>query len=91
MANTLVTVRCPDNVLKIIDEVCSLYGFSRSELMRLGALNYCQQILATDALDNLNKTCRALSEQCDNKNIDMSTVQELEALVDSLFHHLGLE
>ena len=92
MANTMVTVRCPAPVIGLIDQVCNLYGFSRAELLRTGAINYCQQLLITDTLQRLSDTCRLLNSSCENGNaVDADLVREMDKLVGVLSTHLGLD
>lgn len=61
-ANPMINVRCPQYVIDLIDKVCDMYGFTRAELMRTGAINYCQSLLVTDSLKNLCNVVERLNK-----------------------------
>lgn len=84
MANQIVNVRCPAPVIELLDRVCDLYGFTRAELLRAGAISYCQQLLITDSLQRLEHLLKA------SDSLDSDCIQEINSLVDSLSKHLGL-
>lgn len=65
MTNTLVTARCSDEVITLIDKVGKMYGISRAELMRTGAIRYCQELLTTDTLERINDIIRVYSAKVD--------------------------
>lgn len=65
MTNTLVTARCSDEVITLIDKVGKMYGISRAELMRTGAIRYCQELLLTDTLERINDIIRVYSAKVD--------------------------
>jgi antitoxin component of RelBE/YafQ-DinJ toxin-antitoxin module len=84
MANKFVNVRCPQKVIDLLDSVCELYGFTRSELMRTGAINYCNQLLATDSLLKINETCHEVADKAskEGKEIDLEALKDIDMLVD---------
>ena len=85
MTNTIVAVRCPDEVIQLLDTVCKVYGFTRAELLRTGAINYCQQLLITNTLEDLSYACHRLSKQAaDSDNIDKNLIAEMDRLVQVL-------
>ena len=85
MTNTIVSVRCPDEVIQLLDTVCKVYGFTRAELLRTGAINYCQQLLITNTLEDLSYACHRLAKQAgDNNNIDKNLVAEMDSLIKVL-------
>ena len=86
-----VGVRCSEQVLNLVDEVGELYGLTRAEIMRNGAISYCQQLLVTDTLQRLNQTCRDIGKKLDTEITDLKTLDELESLVDLLHKRLGIE
>lgn len=91
MANTTINVRCSDPVIELLDKVCGLYGFSRSEVMRTGAISYCQQLLMMDTLQRLNDTCHLVADKANNNNLDQHTLDEMDELCNVLCKHLGVE
>ena len=86
-----VGVRCSDEVLNLVDDVCKLYGLTRAEVMRNGAISYCQQLLVTDTLQRLNETCHVVADKCDNSNLDMKTLDDMDRLVELLCERLGID
>ena len=91
MPNTIVNVRCPAQVIGLIDEVCKLYGFTRADILRAGAISYCQQLLVTDTLQRLNQTCHTVADKCDNNNLDKRALEDMDKLVELLCKRLGIE
>lgn len=91
MANTTINVRCSDPIINLLDEVCGLYGFTRSEVMRMGAISYCQQLLMTDTLQRLNHTCHLVADKANNNNLDQQTLNQMDELCNVLCRHLGIE
>lgn len=91
MPNTIVNVRCPGPVIDLMDEVCRLYGFTRADLLRAGAIKYCQELLVTDTLQRLNDTCHTVAEKCDNNKLDMQSLEDMDKLVTLLCKRLGIE
>ena len=88
--STFVGVRCPDEVVNLVDQVGSLYGLTRAEIMRNGAINYCQQLLVTDTLQQLNQVARKVAAKADKCKIDTRSLQEMENLVSLLYKRLGM-
>lgn len=86
-----VGVRCSDEVLSLVDDVCKLYGLTRAEVMRNGAISYCQQLLITDTLQRLNKTCHTVADKFDNNNLDRKTLEDVDKLVELLCKRLGID
>lgn len=86
-----VGVRCSDEVLNLVDDVCRLYGLTRAEVMRNGAITYCQQLLLTDTLQRLNQTCHTVSEKCNDGNLDKRTLDDMDRLCDLLFKRLNID
>lgn len=84
MANQMVTVRCPAPVIELLDRVCDLYGFTRAELMRAGAISYCQQLLITDSLQRLEQLLKS------SDSFASDSIREINSLVDTLSKHLGV-
>ena len=83
MTNTIVSVRCPDEVIQLLDTVCKVYGFTRAELLRTGAINYCQQLLITNTLEDLSYVCHGIAKQAGD-NIDKNLIAEMDKLVQVL-------
>ena len=84
-ANTIVCVRCPDEVIQLLDTVCKVYGFSRAELLRTGAIHYCQQLLITNTLEDLSYACHRLAKQAgDNDSIDKNLIAEMDNIIQVL-------
>lgn len=91
MTNNIINVRCPAQVIELIDEVCKLYGFTRAEVMRAGVISYCQQLLVTDTLQRLNQTCHTVADKCDNNKLDMKSLEDMDKLVELLCKRLGVD
>lgn len=88
MINTLVTARCSEQVIALIDKVGKMYGMSRAELMRTGAIHYCQQLLLTDTMEQINDLCQSISsEKLLDK--DKDTLQALDQLTKTLLKLSG--
>jgi hypothetical protein len=71
-----------------------MYGFTRSELMRTGAINYCQQLLLTSALENFSDLSASVRKRCDNNDMSEETLSQfaqLEKLVQDMKKHLGID
>lgn len=86
-----VGVRCSEEVLNLVDNVCDLYGLTRAEVMRNGAISYCQQLLLTDTLQRLNQTCHTVAEKCDKNKLDMETLDNMDKLVELLCQRLCID
>ena len=91
-----IMVRCPEYVLQLVDTVCNMYGFSRAEIMRMGAINYCQSILATDALKNVCDMAFKLNSEIENGQTLFTETQkaqivQLNEMAVALSKSLGLE
>ena len=86
-----VGVRCSEEVINLVDDVCRLYGLTRAEVMRNGAISYCQQLLITDTLQRLNQTCHTVADKCDNNKLDVKTLDDMDKLVGLLCKRLGIE
>ena len=86
-----VGVRCSEEVLSLVDDVCKLYGLTRAEVMRNGAISYCQQLLITDTLQRLNQTCHTVADKCDNNKLDMKSLEDMDKLVELLCKRLGVD
>ena len=91
MPNTIVNVRCPAHVIELIDEVCRIYGFTRADILRAGAISYCQQLLVTDTLQRLNQTCHTVADKCDNNKLDMKSLEDMDKLLELLCKRLGID
>ena len=90
MSNTIVSVRCPDEVIKLLDTVCKVYGFSRAELLRTGAINYCQQLLITNTLEDLSYACHRFSREAGD-NIDKNLIAEMDSIIKVLNRKLCVD
>lgn len=86
-----VGVRCSEEVLSLVDDVCRLYGLTRAEVMRNGAISYCQQLLLTDTLQRLNTTCHTVADKYNNGELDMKILNDMDRLVELLCKRLGVE
>lgn len=86
-----VGVRCSDEVLDLIDQVCSLYGLTRAEIMRNGAISYCQQLLLTDTLQRLSYTCHDVLDKHQDSKLDKKAIEDMDKLVTLLCKRLGIE
>jgi hypothetical protein len=86
MANKFVNVRCPKKLIELLDSVCELYGFTRSELMRTGAINFCNQLLATDSLLKMTEACHDVADQLskEGKEIDSKSLESIDMLAEMI-------
>lgn len=91
-----IMVRCPPYVLELIDKVCELTGFSRAELMRTGTINYCQSLLATDALKSVCEVAFKLNSQVNEGQTkftdeQLTQLKQLNEMTAALNKSLGME
>lgn len=86
-----VGVRFPEKTIALIDDVCKIYGFSRSELLRAGAVHYCQQLLVTDSLQSIASACYEVAQKAHNGVISDDDMKSLDNLLTSLQGQLGLK
>lgn len=92
--NQLLTARCSKPVIDMIDKCCAEYGFSRSEIMRTGAINYCQQLLLTSSLEHLLDLTSSIRSKVDDEGLSdemLKQFDEMERFVNEMQKHLCLK
>lgn len=91
-----ITIRCPEYVLKLLDTVCNMYGFTRAEVCRMGAITFCQSLLATDTLKSVCDMAYKLNSELKDGQAVFTTeqraqIEQLNQMAQSLTKSLGLE
>lgn len=81
-------VRLSGKALELIDYCGSLYGFSRQDILRAGAMHYCQQLLSLQSFQKLCETAQKLSQE--TGDIDVHRLEELNDELVQLERSLGL-
>lgn len=81
-------VRLSGKACEIIDYCGNLYGLSRQEILRSGAIHYCQQLLALQSFQQLCDTAQQLTNT--NGEIDKERLAELNTELMQLERSLGL-
>lgn len=90
MASQMINVRCPEKVVQLLDNVGAIYGLSRSELLRVGGISYCQQLMATDSLREILTACYEVSNKAHKGSLEEKDLVAMENLLNALQGQLGL-
>lgn len=81
-------VRLSGKALELVDYCGTLYGFTRQDILRAGAMYYCQQLLA---LQSFQQLCSSAQKLAADDIIDKSKLDEFNAILVKLEHSLGLQ
>jgi hypothetical protein len=94
MANNLVNIRVPEPIMSLMDTCCELYGFKRAELMRTATIHYCQSLLMTNSIEQIQDTImniRKRVELADDENKINSEMKLLDDILIKLKNSVGVE
>lgn len=94
MANNLVNIRVPEPIMSLMDTCCELYGFKRAELMRTATIHYCQSLLMTNSIEQIQDTImniRKRVELADDENKINSEMELLDDILKKLKNSVGVE
>ena len=81
-------VRLSGKALELVDYCGTLYGFTRQDILRAGAMYYCQQLLA---LQSFQQLCSSAQKLAADDIIDKTKLDEFNAILVKLEHSLGLQ
>lgn len=94
MANNLVNIRVPEPIMSLMDTCCELYGFKRAELMRTATIHYCQSLLMTNSIEQIQDTIMNIRKrvelECDESKIN-SEMKLLDDILKKLKTSVGVE
>lgn len=77
-----IQVRCSKEITELFDQVCDIYGMTRAELLRAGAISYCKELLALSTLQHI----ASIGEEIDNSQpFDNKKLMQLEELKEQIF------